>query len=52
MMMFQHLYVGDADDDLTFIDDFFFSTNMLMRLLLVFQYLYIDVADDVSVFIY
>ena len=49
MMMFEHLYVSDGDDDLAFIDDVVFSTNLLMMLLL-FQYLHTDDADDVSVF--
>ena len=61
--LIQHFYV-DSDDDVpaslcwwcrwwsSIIDDFVFSTNMLMRLLLMFQYLYTDVADDGSVFTY
>ena len=51
-MMFQHPYVGDADDDLAFIDDVFFTTNMLMMLLLMSQYLHIDVEYFVLVFTY
>ena len=52
MMMFQHLYVGNADDDLAFVDDVVFSTNMLMMLLLMSEYLHTDVVDYVLVFTY
>ena len=45
IMMLQHLYAGNADDDLAlqmiwFLDDLVFSTNMLMKLLIVSLFIY------------